>query len=355
MAKEQSKWAIGIGAQTDQATVNTDVSTATALQTTVADGSGATGILLRDDEDISLSMARLSDDLGMISGSLSRLGSSFRSTEPTCSFSIDMMGNRFTPATPGTNEFDLDEYMLRIFEGARLTEGTSAPANTTYQLAALQEYQTLKIWRSTESWTLVGCTFDLSWAFVAGEKCVLTVTVFADSVIHDDTEVFPATDAATAYGNQLGAPPIFQLAGAKLDSITRGMQSATLTVSYAQEQIGDSNVSTGIINSQGQRTVAMTADWYVESTADDFANLEADLPALGTSPLRELEFALGQAAGAGDTINAFSFKLHNFEFEVLGEVNSGDNAVRTIAGHAVVAGATGTGSGPDTEFRIFTI
>ncbi len=354
MAKEPNQWKLGIGAQVDQATVNNAVLTATDLITGAAAGTDATGILLRDVEDISLTINRLADDLGSSPGSKSRIGSALQSSEPVLSFTIDMMGNR-TTATPSSGEYNLDEYMQRILAGARMTQGTPTGSETPYTLDAAQEYQSIKVWRSTESWTLVGCAFDLSWAFVAGEKARMTVTVFARSVIHDDTEVFPTNDVATAFGNQAGAPPIFQLAGAQADSVTRGMQSATVTLLHEREEIGDSNVAGGIINSEGQRTAGLTADWYVDDTADDFANLEEDLPLSGAGPLRLFTFNLGQAAGAADTINAFAFDFQNFEIDSLDEVNNGDNAVRTITGHSVVAGASGIGSAAEGEFQVVSI
>lgn len=356
MGTEISRYAIGIGAQVDQATVNSVVRDATGLTTGVAAGSDATGIHIRSDDDIDINMTRLAADLGTVPGSLTRLGSAFRSVEPSLSFTIDMMGNRFTPATPASGEFDLDEYMIQILEGARLVEETPASDFTPYEFSPTALYKTLKVWRATESWTFVGCTFDLSLAFVAGFRAPLTITVFADSVIHDDTEVFPTTDSATAFGNQLGAPPIFENAEIALDEVSRGMQTATLTITYERGEIGDANFPTGIRNTVGpSRTVELTANWYGDDAQDDFAFLETDLGNIGTSPLRLVRFRLGQEALAGDTINAFLFRLQNFEYETNNEVVNGEDVVRGITGHAVAAGDTGIGSGPDDEFRLLTI
>ncbi len=354
MAKEVSKWAVGIGVQSDQATVNTNVSGATALLVGVASGSGATGILLRSDDDISLSMSRLSEEAGLVPGSLSRFGSVLQSTAPVLTFIVDMMGNRIATGTPDDGDFDLDEYMIRLFAGARLIDTASSGSATHYSFGSTQEYQTVKVWRSTESWTLVGCTFDLSWSFVAGAKCQMTVVVHADTVIYDNTEVFPTTSLLLAYGEQLGAPPIWESAGASLDSVTRGIQSATISLALRRTEIGDCNAATGIINSEGARTVSLTADWYVDTTADDFLDLEADLVTTGSGPLRLAKFNLGQLATAGVIANSFLFNLYNLEYDSLDEVVSGDNAVRRITGRTIVAGASGDGSTANTEFKILS-
>lgn len=353
MAQIVEAIAVGIGPQVDQTTVNAFVRDATALQTTVADGSGATGILLRNPEDLSKSMDRIESEGGVVPGSFSKVPGVLQRIDATVSFVIDAMGNRLSPATPAAGEFTFDEYFKQILAGAGLIEGVEDAAFTPYNLGPIV-HQTIKIWRgTTESWTLVGCALDLAFSHVAGEKNTITVTLNVDSVIYANDDTFPPEDLATAYGNQRLSAPILKSAGSTLNGITRGFISADLTVSYDTDSFGDCNAPEGELKNQTGLTIAFSADYYADTleTDGDFTGLEDELDS-GVSPLRQMTFRLGAAAGAGDVVNAMTFDIPNFAYLTVSKVDAADKVVRTISGEARVAGASGTGSAADEEFEL---
>ncbi len=337
MAQIEDAIALGIGPQTARGSINLAVRDATDLIVGPATGTDATGILLRNPEDLSKSMERIQSDLGSVTGSRTRVSGGLIRIEPTVSFDIDARGNGGATTTPVAGEFDALEYMLQLFEGARLLEGTPASSETPYAFgipATANQYKTLKIWRGKvgssldEAWVLQDCTFNLSWAYVAGEKSVLTVDVFAGLVIHQTTTTFPASPD---FGTQVDAPPILQLAGATINGVTRGFTSATLAIVYPEIDVPDSNVSGGITKEIGSpRDVTFTADWYTDDNpVDDFAELlEADTGV-------PIVFTLGQIAGPSGNANAWRFDLPLFRGETTDKVDAEvGKVVRTITGYA---------------------
>ncbi len=336
MAQIEDAIALGIGPQTAKGAVNVDVQTATELIAGPASASGATGILLRNPEDLSKSMERIQTDLGTVTGSRTRVTGGLIRIVPTVSFDIDAKGNGFSPATPTSPEFDALEYMLQIFEGARLLKGTSGGTSTPYEFgipATTEQYKTIKIWRGKvqvgqdEAWVLHDCTFNLTWSFVAGEKAVLTVDVFAGVVEHLTTTTFPP---APDFSTQIDSPPILSLAAANIDGVERGFTSASLAIAYPEIDVPDSNVDGGVTKEIGSpRDVQFSADWYADTASDDFlGTLQSDIAV-------PVFFTLGQIGAAGELINAWRFDMPLFRGETTDKVDAESNkVVRTITGYA---------------------
>lgn len=353
--------ALGIGPQTGLGSVNTFVRDAVNLITTEAAAGGATGILLRNPEDLAKSFERIESDGGVVPASLSRVSGALARIKPTISFTIDMKGNSGTAGTPDAGDFDEDEYLEQILEGARMTRASSLSTGTLWEFISTTQYKTLKIWRGTvgagsdEAFVLVDCTFTLDWTFVAGEKSVFTVNVFANSVIHQTNSTFPTNDLDDAYGTQQLAAPILQLAVATLDGAERGFTDASLSISYPEEEVPDCNVSGGITNLIGTpRTVEFSASWYLEQGEDDYALLENELLGATTEPA--VDFTLGQAAGAGQTINAWQFTIPSLRATTTDKVDGvAGRVIRTITGYAVVAGDSGAGSDLNEELQLTAV
>jgi hypothetical protein len=357
MAKIDEAVAIGIGVQSDQATVNTAVSTATDLITAAATGSTATGILLRNNADLAQTLARQESDGGVAPGSLSRVSGALLRVAPAFSFTIDAMGSRGVAGTPDAGDFNLPEYMKRIFAGARLVQQTPTTSTTEYEFAATSAgaYHTLKIWRgagaNSESWVLVGCTFNLTFNFEAGQKATITVDVVADSVDYDGTSVtFPPASVTTAYGTQEKAAPILESAANALATVTRGFQSATLAISYPENVVPDCNAAGGELKSQGTpRLVSFEASYFADTGDDDYDLLTDDLEGSSTGPA--VSFRLGAVAGAGDTVNSLTVLIPNFRVESNSK-EEGDSVMRRISGYAAISGDSGFGSLINEELRL---
>ncbi|MEE8543672.1 MAG: hypothetical protein V3S94_07425 [Gammaproteobacteria bacterium] len=336
MAKIEDAVALGIGPQTALGTINDDVRDATELIDTVASPSGATGILLRNPEDLAKAMERIESDGGVVAGSRTRATGAKSRIVPTVSFDIDLKGNGGT-ATPSAGEFNALEYMIQILQGNRfIQEATPGGTSTAYEFGiptAAQSHKTLKIWRGTgapgsdEAWVLQDCTFNLSLAYVAGEKCVLTADVFAGLVIYHNDSTFPA---APDFSTQVEAAPILSLAGASVDGVVRGFRSATLAIVYPEVDVPDSNATGGTTKQIGSpRDVQFTADWYGDDASDDFPDLlESDVGV-------PIFFTLGVPATAGLKINAWRVDMPLFRGVTTDKVDveSGD-VVRTITGYA---------------------
>ena len=363
MAKVQEGIAIGIGVQADQATVNPNVRDATDLVTTAIPTSPtaneATGILLRSPEDLSKAFERIESEGGRAPGSLSRLSGAVSRVDPVISFTIDAMGSRADTTTPVAGEYDFPEYFLRLIAGARLEPFTPTSSTSQYRFAATDAgaYHTLKIWRGagalTESWVLIGCTFNLTWNFTAGEKVTIDVDVIADAVTYDgDTETFPPAILSVAYGNQTGGAPIFESAANSLDGVTRGWQTGTLAIAYDENEVQDCNASGGIINSQGTRNVTFEAGFFRDTGDRDFDFLLDDLDSGATRPA--LSFRLGVVAGATSTVNSQTFLIPNWRITNTDKID-GDSVLRTITGYAVVVAGSGFGSAVDQEFELASV
>ena len=337
MAQIEDAIALGIGPQlSGRGTVNAFVRDATDLIEETASALGATGILLRNREDLSQSLDRIESDLGVVDGGRTRVPGGFIRVDPTLSFDIDMKGNGIATGVPDAGDFDAAEYLKEIFEGARLLEGTPTGSETPYafgQPTTAQQFKTLKIWRgnvapgSDESFTLQDCTFNLSWNYVAGEKSVMTVDVFAGLVIHNIVDTFPTSPE---FGNQTDAAPILQLAAASIDGVTRGFTSASLSIGYPEIDVPDSNVAGGITKEIGSpREVTFTADWYADTGANDLDDI---IIADGGVPI---VFRLGQIAGAGVEVEAWRFDMPLFQGETSSKVDEeSGKVVRTIDGTA---------------------
>lgn len=363
MAKTTEALALGIGVQSDQTTVNADVRDATELITAAASASGATGILLRANEDLSKSFDRIESDGGRVPGSLTRQTGSLSRVEPAVSFTIDLMGRVIATTTPIAGEFTFPEYMERILAMVRLEQGTETSSDTPYEFAttAAAAFHTLKIWRGltdTESWTLVGCTANLTFNNTASEKSTVTVDIVADSVIYDRADTFPPNvhpdtqDLDAAFGNQQLAAPICELAGSAFDGVTRGFQTATLSVAYDVLETPDSNVTGGLLKTQGTRDIQYSADYFHDTgeTAGDYPQLEDDLLQSGAA-VPQVAFTIGQAAGAGETQNAIAFLIPSLRVENTTKVD-GEQVLRTISGYATISGTTGFGDAANEELRI---
>ena len=358
MAKIDEAVAIGIGVQTAQASVNEAVRDATDLITAAATGTTATGILLRNNADLAQTLARQESDGGVAPGSLSRVSGALLRVDPSFSFTIDAMGSRGEASSPlDAGDFNLPEYMKRIFAGARLVQQTPTAATTEYEFAATSAgaYHTLKIWRgagaNSESWVLVGCTFNLTFNFEAGQKATITVDVVADSVDYDGTSVtFPPASVTTAYGTQEKAAPILESAANALATVTRGFQSATLAISYPENVVPDCNAAGGELKSQGTpRLVSFEASYFADTGDDDYDLLTADLDGDDTGPA--VSFRLGAVAGAGDTVNALTVLIPNFRVLDNGK-EDGDSVMRRITGYAAIAGDSEFGSLINQELRL---
>ncbi len=340
MAQIEDGIALGIGAQTAKGSINIPVRDAVDLITGPATGTNATGILLRNAEDLAKSMERIQTDLGVLPGSRTRATGGFIRVDATVSFDIDWKGNGETTGTPDADDYDAQEYLLQILQGNRLLKGTGTTSETPYAYgipSAAEAFKTLKIWRGTtvssESWVLQDCQFNLTWAWTAGDKCILTVDVLVGSVSHSIGDTFPPATPAAAYGNQVDAPPILGTdpAGASINGSVRGFLNATLSSVYPVVDALDSNVATGVSKELGSpREVAFSADWYAETGEDDFADsLEQDagIP---------IFFTLGiPAPGAAALINAWKMTIPLFRGETHDKVDVEHNkVVRTITGYA---------------------
>lgn len=337
MAQYEDAFAVGIGPQSAKGVVNTDVEGATDLITGPASGSGATGILLRDIEDIAVSMARIEQDLGVVTGSRTRVPGAFIRTDATISFDLDMKGNGGTTGTPDAGDYDALEYMIQLFQGTRILEDTPTATETAYKFgvpSTAQEFKTLKIWRgnvspgSDEAWVIEDCTFNLSLAYEAGVKCVLSVEVVSGFVRHQDATTFPTSPD---FGTQTDAAPILKLASPTINGVSRGFKTATLGITYPVIDVLDARTTNGVNKEIGTPVeVSFTADWIAETTQDDFEDI---LVSDGGVPVI---FTLGvPATGASETINAWRFTLPLFQGEVNDNPTTENNKVlRTITGTA---------------------
>lgn len=356
MAKIIEKVALCIGLQVaGRGTVLAAISGATGMIEGAATGTNGTGIFLRSSDDLSLAFERVEND-GGTSGGLtehgSRLSGGRLRTDSALVFTIDVKGNGVATDGPASPDYDQAEYLERILSMGGFALGTSGSSDTTYEFSGTQLWHSIKVWRNGESWTLVGCRADLAYSFTAGDKATLTVTVHNDTVIHDADDTFPTTIPATAYGNQVDPAPILQQANCALDGVTRGFQSASLSIAYAAQDFADCNLADGIQTDAGIRTVDFSGDYIVDGGADstDFANLESDMDT-GTSPVTAMIFTCGQAAGDADLQEATKFDIPNLRITSHAKVSS-TSVVRTLAGYAVIAGSAGDGSAAQEELVI---
>lgn len=357
MAKVAEAIAIGIGPQVDRDTVNVSVRDATDLITGPATGTDATGILLQLPDDLSKTMERIESDGGTLPGSLTRRSGTFIRVEPTVSFPINWKGNGIATGTPDAGDFDAAEYLLQILQGARLIQSASEATGTEHTLGAVADattFKTLKIWRGasggTESWTLVGCTFNLSWGITPEEVTPCTVSVIADSVIYNGSDTFPPATPTLAYGEQLNASPICELSSSSIDGTERGFQSATLSVSYVEDVTPDSNAGGGRFKSQGTRTVQFEADFFRDDAENDFDFLTTNLDASG-APQVPVSFRIGAEAGAGEIALATVFDLTTWRITNQDKA-TGNQVVRTMSGYVITSGTTGFGSSINEELML---
>ncbi len=351
----QEQIALGIGPQVDIGTVNTDVRDATNLVATGALSNTAYGIYLRDPEDLSKAFERIESDGGTVPGSLSRVSGAFQRVDPTVSFEIDVIGNR-DPAATTAGSYDFLPYMLEILQGARIDKINENPGDTEYlfHTDTAKTYKTLKIWRDFVSYTLVGCTFTLDYAFTSGENARCTVNVFANEVIYNNNDTFPTNPPATAYGTQFEAAPILGTAGASLNGDVRGFTDATLSINYPELDFPDCNLAGGRANLIGTpRTVEFSATWYKDGNAssDDFDRLTENLSSTG-SPAPQMLFTLG-AEEPASLANVIGFQIPAWRVTNTEKVtNEAGVVARTITGYAAIAGSTGTGSAAEQELVI---
>ena len=355
MASIIEKIALCIGVQGSRTAVNTSVRDATGMIVAAATGTDGTGIFLRKAADLSMDFDRIESEGGTFTGleaHASRVSGSFKRIDANLVFTIDVRGNGVATGTPDSGDFDQDEYLLRILGMNGFDGGTPSSSDTKYAFSGTQVYATIKVWRNGESFTLVGCRCDLSYSFPASEVGRLTVTVHNDTVIHDSSDTFPVTAAATAYGTQIDNSPVFQLAISTLDGDSRGFQAATLAISYVDQEFKDCNLADGVVTDAGRRTVAFSGNYVVDSgqSAVDYAQLSEEFDS-GTAPILAAVFNCGQAAGAGVVQNAFKFDIPNLRITKHAKVDAA-NLVRTLAGYAVIAGSSGDGSADQEELVI---
>ena len=355
-----SAWALGLGPQADQATTNPNVLDITAdLQTTpvpTAGGSpGATGILVRDPADISQAFNRIESDGGTLPGSLSRISGSLQRIEPVLSFEIDAMGGQTPFGNPAaTGDFNFMEYMEQILAGTRLSAIQENLTISVYSLEndPTQLYKTLKVWSKRgagavgEAWVFSGCTFGITWNLTAGEKVPMSIEVFADSVIYQQNATFPQATIATAYGDQVNAPPLLERASATLNSLDRGFQSGTISIGYESEDFQDCNAVGGIVNSQGTRNIIADLDWIAITEDDDFPKLEQDSFATGECTI---DFAIGQPTAP--ILNAMGLTILHLRYTAETKVDS-TKTVRKITGYASLGDDALTDG---TEFQIYAV
>jgi len=348
---------LGIGPQTAKGAPSADVTGATDIHDLPAAPGLATGILVRNLGDLSLSFERIESDGGRSPGSDSRFSGVLQRIDiPTFSFSINLLGPR-TPTPAAMGDFDVDEYMLQIFQGTRIAQGTSDGSKTDYAFVPKKlstGYKTLKVWRGNqgspgdeEAFVFSDCTFGLTFNFVAGEVATLDVDVFAGGVVHQwgvgTGATFPdnvLSDLATAYGSQLGAAPLMGSADASLDGHTRGFQSATVSIGYPEQEVPDCNVGGGIDKDTGSpRTVDITATWFVAAEGDDFGLLSDELDGAGPSLL----FTLGREEPA-TIANSLLFTVDRFRGTTHDKADgeSGGMMLRTLTGYAAIGASTPT-------------
>lgn len=340
MAQLDEAIAIGIGPQTGgKGSINTDVEGATNLIPGVASGSGATGIFLRNPEDLAKAFERIESDGGVVPGSRTRQTGGFTRIDTTFSFDIDMKGNG-DQSNDTIDDYDVPEYLTQIFQGARLFKGTATTSTTPYEFgvpSAAQSHKTLKVWRGNvsggadEAFVFQDCTFNLSWSFEAGVKSVLSVEVLVGSVAQQTNSTFPTNTGATAYGNQIEAAPIVSLAGASIDGgAIRSFRTASLDIAYPVVDARDSNIDTGISKELGTpRDVNFSAEWYVDDQKDDLPDLlESDTPV-------PVFFTLGTAVANPFFINGFLFDMPLFRGVTTDKVDpESSKAMRAITGYA---------------------
>jgi len=359
--KVTDRIALGIGKQTDQATVLAAVEDATSLISGEATGTSATGIFVNR-EDVSFGFTRIESDPRMFEDTYRPIGGTFYRVQPTLSFTIDAIGGGQTTTTPEADEFDLTEAMTRILAGAGIDQGTGTVTETPYEVSASGiEYQSMKLWRGSaggtnddEAWVFVGCIFDLSWNFTAGEKATLDVTVKADSVIHQgagaETPVnvtFPGPGSID-YGTQDSTSvPVLRSASANIGGDTRGITGGTISVSNVTQEVGDSNSATGILNEHTGRVIDWSGNWYTDAAAP--ADIGFDYKTLTSNATDnvDIEFNLGSAAGAGEVANALKFTIPNARFTENTKVEGGLNVIRSLGAYAV----TNT-DGSESQFKI---
>ena len=298
MAYTEDAIAIGIGPQPGGLGVpNPFVVAADNLIDGPAAGTDATGILLRNPEDLSKSFERIESDGGVVPGSLSRLSGVLSRVKPVVSFTVDIRGNGDVVSTPTqSGDYDPQVYLNELYEGARLT-ATPAASNTKYLFQTGTLYKTLKIWRGItaaggatgESWVLSDCTFTLSFAFTAAE-------------------------------------------------------------------VPDSNVTGGITSLIGTpRSVNFSGTFYVDDGSQDYELLRNELTGALTTNESNLQFLLGALALVnGDIIEAIKFQIPTLRVTGTDKVDGEANRVlRTISGYGVIAQvAAGDGAAANEELSI---
>jgi hypothetical protein len=355
--------AIGIGPQAGLGILNINafVRDATNVIDALADANGATGILLREDSDLSMAFERAESDGGTLPGSLTRLSGTLSRSVPAVSFTIDIQGNHKTSnVAPVAGDFVVPEYLKQLYQGNRLNNPDSGVAGDEWKYVSdtADVFKTVKIWRgknvapvtNDEAWVLSDCTFNLTFNFTAGEVGTMTVDVFANAVIYQGPGAATQTTYPTApdYGDQILAGPILQSAGANIGGTVRGFVTATLACTYPEVSVPDSNVVGGITNVIGSpRTVEFTASWYLEEGDADYLDL---VNAPGDSV--PVNFLLGaqQAGGAGGgEVNAFTYDITSLRVTNNTKEDSDANRVlRSIGGYA-------TSPNPEQELYITAV
>jgi len=360
MAKVLDRIALGIGAQVDQATPLAAVEDATALISGAASGTDATGIFV-DKNNVQFGFNRVESDPRMFEDTLRPLAGTFYRVEPTLSFSMDVVGGGQTLTTPASGEYDLTEAMERILAGAGFDGGTSSSSNTTYGVEASSiEYQTLKLWRGDsttsnrdEAWVFVGCVFDVTWNFTAGEKATMDVTVHADSVIHkaagatDSTNVnFPTS---INYGTQDSTTlPVMRDSQAIIGADTRGIVSGSISLTNEIQEVGDSNSATGVLKEHTGRMIEWSGDFYTDDTSAADVGIDYDTLVGNVSENIEVKFFLGAAStSTGEVANALKFTIPNARFTATTKADGGLNVIRSVGAYAVTNTA-----GNESQFNI---
>lgn len=332
MAKLTEQYAIILGVQSAEGTVNATVRDATAIGTA---NSGSTGLgLVIVDESMKLEFGRSENDGTPYTGTFSKAFGEFLATETSFEFDFRWKGGGDpTPTIAG--EFDLHPAIAELLKGHGLFKGTATGDLTPYVIGT-PSFLTFKVWRGARSWTLMDCRVEsISTKFVPKDSAVATATITVGSVVNGSvSDTFPVT---IAYGTQTTlTPPVLRNAGCAVGAVTRGYIDGTLESKLELDEYPDCNATLGSVFEQVGREFSWKGKFYVDSTD---VTQDYDILTSTSQPTEDINFTLGVNSAGTTPAEAVQFIMRNVQWKKQAFAQEAGRIVWDLEGYATHDGA----------------
>lgn len=287
----------------------------------------ADGIVLGDpsggvgESGVTLATARRLREKARISGSFTRAPSDFlEHVIDSFEIVIPLKGNGAT-ATPAAGEAKPDAGIDALWQAVGWTGANGTNPVYEYTPASAQII-TAKVWFAGLAWILKDLVGDWVISATPGEIATLTCTLSGKI----DGTPAAATFPTFTYGNQssLSAPNV-ETTGHNwgISAEVRSFTAMEITGTNSIDEIPDSEASGGLRPVQTDRQIDIASTVFLSDTDLDF---EIGQLLLTVEPTDQMDFRLGTAAGATDTINGVLMEVTNPEARLTALEKQGDNA-----------------------------